>query len=118
MLSKSLQVAGLKEVYVVVGYQGEQLQKHLGAKYAGIHICYVHAEDWSKGNLYSFLAAQVFSEDDFILCMCDHIFDSQIVEKLMNMNPHSVLTLAVDRVQQSSSSSRPKESRNLTKSFS
>lgn len=99
---RSLQIAGIKEVYVVVGYQSDLVQKHLGAKYAGMRILYVYAEDWAKGNLYSFLAAQDFSHNDFILCMCDHVFDSQIVEKLMNVNLDGTLILAVDRVQQSS----------------
>lgn len=95
----SLRDAGLVEVHIVVGYEGEQVQQQIGTRFAGLRIQYIHAEYWPRGNLYSFLAARGFSEQDFILCMGDHIFDPEIVRKLQSIDLNGALVLAVDRVQ-------------------
>lgn len=95
----SLRDAGIIEVHIVLGYKKELVQQQIGKHYVGLCIHYIHAEHWPRGNLYSFLAARGFSDQDFILCMSDHIFDAEIVQKLRSLNLDGVLALAVDRVQ-------------------
>jgi CDP-L-myo-inositol myo-inositolphosphotransferase len=56
------------------------------------------AQNWEKGNLHSFMTAKGTFKEDFILCMGDHIFDSQIVRGLINVDHNSSLVLAIDRV--------------------
>jgi CDP-L-myo-inositol myo-inositolphosphotransferase len=94
-----LQAAGIMEVHLVVGYKAKLIQQQIGSSYAGLNVRYIHAKNWEKGNLYSFLAARSFSDQDFILCMGDHIFDPEIVQKLQSVDLNGVLILAVDRTQ-------------------
>ena len=98
---RSLRDAGVVEVHVVVGCEGDQVQQQIGTSYAGLNIQYIHAEHWSQGNLHSFVAARGFCDRDFILCMGDHIFDPEIVLKLQRVDLKGTLALAVDRVQHS-----------------
>ncbi|MHA2316095.1 MAG: CDP-alcohol phosphatidyltransferase family protein, partial [Candidatus Hermodarchaeia archaeon] len=51
-----------------------------------------------KGNLYSLLAAQGVFQQNFLLCMCDHIFDQQIPKTLIDSKCEKTLVLAIERV--------------------
>ena len=95
---KSLKLAGVTEAYVVVGYMGQEIRKAIGEHFAGVNVNYIENSNWSKGNLYSLLAAKGFLEEDFILCMADHIFDSRIVKALQSTKLKKSLILAVDRI--------------------
>ncbi len=97
----SLRDAGVVEVHVVVGYEGDRVQQLIGTSYAGLNIQYIRAEHWFQGNLHSFMAARGFCDQDFILCMGDHIFDPEIVRNLQRVDLTGALALAVDRVQYS-----------------
>ncbi|MHA2136071.1 MAG: NTP transferase domain-containing protein, partial [Candidatus Thorarchaeota archaeon] len=94
----SLRDAGVVEIHVVVGCEGDRVQQQIGTSYAGLNIEYIRAENWLQGNLHSFLAARGFCDQDFILCMGDHIFDPEIVLKLQRVDLKGTLALAVDRV--------------------
>lgn len=95
---KSLKLAGVTEAYVVIGYMGQEIKKIIGEHFATVKVNYVENSNWSKGNLYSLLAAKGVLEEDFILCMADHIFDSRIVKALQSMKLTKSLILAVDRI--------------------
>ena len=95
---QGLKEAGINSVYIVIGYEGDEIRQEIGENYAGLDITYITAQNWEKGNLHSFLAAKGVFKTDFILCMGDHIFDSQIVKNLINVNLNGALVLAVDRV--------------------
>ena len=95
---RGLKEAGINNAYIVIGYEGDEIRREIGENYAGLDVNYVTAQNWEKGNLYSFLAAKGIFKKDFILCMGDHIFDSQIVRNLINVNLNGSLVLAVDRI--------------------
>ena len=95
---RGLKEAGINSVCIVIGYEGDEIQREIGENYAGLNITYITAQNWEKGNLYSFLAAKGVFKTNFILCMGDHIFDSQIVKNLINVNLNGALVLAVDGV--------------------
>jgi len=95
---QGLKEAGINSVYIVIGYEGDEIRREIGENYAGLDVTYITAKNWEKGNLYSFLAAKGVFKTNFILCMGDHIFDSQIVKSLINVNLNDALVLAVDRV--------------------
>ena len=95
---QGLKEAGIDSVCIVIGYEGDEIRQEIGENYAGLDVSYVMAQNWEKGNLHSFLVAKGIFEKDFILCMGDHVFDSQIVKNLINVNLNGALALAVDRV--------------------
>ncbi|UCE96400.1 MAG: NTP transferase domain-containing protein [Candidatus Bathyarchaeota archaeon] len=99
---QSLKEAGVNSVHIVTGYEGEEIRQEIGEYYSGLDVNYVIAPDWEKGNLHSFLAAEGIFKENFILCMGDHLFDSQIVKNLINMNLNGAIVLAVDRTKYSS----------------
>lgn len=96
---RGLRDAGIRNVYVVIGHEGEAIRERIGEKYAGLNVHFIVAKDWRKGNLHSFLAAKGLLERNFILCMTDHIFDLEIVKTLMKADLKGVLVLAVDRTE-------------------
>ena len=95
---QGLKEAGLERVTIVIGYQGDNIRQEIGKNYLGLDINYVVTPNWEKGNLYSFLSAKEEFKENFILCMGDHIFDSQIVKDLINFDQKSSIVLAIDRV--------------------
>jgi choline kinase len=99
---QTLKKSGIKIVYIVVGFEKENVIREFGKNYAGLEVNYVVAKNWEKGNLHSFLSAKGTFKENFILCMGDHIFDSRIVKKLIesDFDPNLesiVLYLAIDR---------------------
>ncbi|MEA2089844.1 MAG: NTP transferase domain-containing protein, partial [Thermoproteota archaeon] len=94
---KSLKLAGITDAYVVIGYMGQKIRDTIGQRYAGVKVHYIENLRWSKGNLYSLLAAKEVLRENFILCMADHIFDSRIVKALQSIKLENGLVLAVDR---------------------
>ena len=55
---RGLKEAGIKKVHIVVGYEGNNIREEIGVNYCGLDINYIAAENWEKGNLYSFMAAK------------------------------------------------------------
>lgn len=95
---RSLKEAGIEKVHIVIGYEGDKVRKEFGESYLGLDINYVTASNWERGNLHSFMAAKGIFQSEFILCMGDHIFDSQIVKSLLNLRLlNDVLILATDK---------------------
>ena len=85
----------LNRVVIVVGYEGEKLINYIGNRYDDIlKIEYVHNPIYDKtNNIYSLaLAKQQMMEDDTILLESDLIFDSKLLEMIID-NPHPNLAL-------------------------
>jgi len=94
---QGLKEAGIREVWIVVGYKADMIKKEFGKSYNGLKISYIYARNWKKGNLYSLLAAKRILKTKFILCMSDHLFDPEIIKKLLNTNSRCAVILAVDK---------------------
>ena len=90
---------GIKDFVVVVGYQGEKIQKHLGSgEKLGVKITYVKNKEWRKGNGVSLLKAKKFVQRNFLLLMSDHVFDKSVLIKLLQENvERNEVVLVVDR---------------------
>jgi choline kinase/phosphatidylglycerophosphate synthase len=95
---KNLKLAGISEAHIVIGYMGQNIKKTICEHFAGVKVRYIENPSWSKGNLYSLLAAKDVLTKNFILCMADHIFDSRIVKALLSVKLTRTLVLAVDRI--------------------
>jgi 1L-myo-inositol 1-phosphate cytidylyltransferase len=92
-------LAGIEDFVVVSGYRGGELRAHLDAFSAqtGARIEHVVNNDWHLANGMSVLKAKPSVDGIFLLMMCDHLLDPQIVRDLSgsSLAPDSVL-LAVD----------------------
>jgi choline kinase/phosphatidylglycerophosphate synthase len=90
---------GADEIYVVTGYQGEQVDNFIIqlAKRLNITVTLIKNGAWQKGNGFSVLKARCAITGPFLLLMGDHLFDPAIIQSLHKqpLNDSEVL-LAVD----------------------
>jgi 1L-myo-inositol 1-phosphate cytidylyltransferase len=91
--------AGVERFFVVSGYRGEELRAALDVFSAreAIPIVHVSNDEWQRGNGVSVLKARPFLDGPFLLSMCDHLVDPDILRDLIAspLEPDTV-TLAVD----------------------
>lgn len=91
--------AGVEQFVVVTGYRGAQVREALDAMAAreGIGITHAVNENWERANGVSVLTAKPLLREPFLLTMCDHLVDADILRGLMSVavQPQTV-TLAVD----------------------
>ena len=91
--------AGVERFFVVSGYRGEELRAALDIFSAreAIPIVHVSNDEWQRGNGVSVLKARPFLDGPFLLSMCDHLVDPDILRDLIasTLEPDTV-TLAVD----------------------
>ena len=76
--------AGIDEFVVVSGYRGDELRTHLDlyAAQTGARIEHVINEDWRLANGMSVFKARPAVGSRFLLMMCDHLLDPQIIRDL------------------------------------
>lgn len=86
----SLREAGIKEVFVVIGYKGEEIKRRIGnGEIWGISVDYIFNGEWHLGNGVSVLAARDYlrNESSFILVMADHILEPRLLEIVSSFKP-------------------------------
>ena len=91
--------AGAERFFVVSGYRGEQLRAALDqlAAREAISITHIVNEDWQRANGVSVLKAKPHLDGPFLLTMCDHLVDPDIIRDLVSAGtPPQTVTLAVD----------------------
>ncbi len=78
--------AGIRRFIVVVGYKGDEVKRHARelVKRYGFDIKVVENPDWEEGNGTSVLAASQHVDDSFLLLMCDHLFEVDMVKKFLD----------------------------------
>ena len=92
---EQLSVFKLSRVIIVVGYQGEDLIRHIGDRYDDrLKIEYIHNPIYDKtNNIYSLgLAKAQMQEDDTLLLESDLIFDSAMLNLIIS-HPYPNLAL-------------------------
>ena len=90
---------GVDEFFVVSGYQGNLLRTHLDCVAAreALTLHHIINDDWREPNGVSVLKAKGHITEPFILLMSDHIFDPNIVERLLaHPLPPEGIVLATD----------------------
>ncbi|HYN45745.1 MAG TPA: NTP transferase domain-containing protein [Allosphingosinicella sp.] len=80
---------------IVTGHEAERVETFL-AGLTGHRIDIVRVADWDLPNGHSVLAGAAAIEGDYLLMMADHLFDPEIVRRLLAAPP-AALMLAVDR---------------------
>ncbi|MBA7646316.1 MAG: NTP transferase domain-containing protein [Calditrichaeota bacterium] len=96
---RSAVIAGIDDLYVVSGYNGDQVRHFLDslARRCKITIIHVVNDDWEKDNGVSVLRAKEYLDEPFLLLMADHLFDPTILRDLIAQPPgQGEITLAVD----------------------
>lgn len=91
--------AGVERFFVVSGYRGEQVRAALDelAAREAIPIAHIVNDDWQRANGVSVLKAKPYLDGPFLLTMCDHLVDPDILRGLAATTPApETVTLAVD----------------------
>ncbi len=91
--------AGIDEFLVVTGYRSEELQTRLGefSRRSGIHITRIFNRAWDRANGMSVLTAKQYLDEPFLLTMCDHLVDPEILRRLVQAKQElGTVTLGVD----------------------
>ena len=86
---ENLKKNDINKLIVVVGYKKENLEKYLQENFRDIEIVIIENENYANSkNIYSmYLAKDEVIKDDTILLESDLIYDSELIEKLLN-NPN------------------------------
>jgi len=95
----TLAQAGIRKAYVVTGYKGDLVQRGIEQiDSIGIEVVWLHNSAWEEPNGLSVLAAREAIREPFVLAMADHIFDPNIVTRLIETpRDDDTVLLAVDR---------------------
>jgi choline kinase len=90
--------AKIKDVNFVVGYESERVIAQIKQLIpSGLEACFIENPQWQKQNGISLLAAVNQVSAPFLLTMSDHLFDSAIVDLLIESADVDLLNLAIDR---------------------
>ena len=90
--------AGIKTVNFVVGYESERVIAQLKQLFpSDLNAFFIENPDWQKQNGVSVLAAANRITSPFLLTMSDHLFDTTIVDRLIESADPDLLNVAVDR---------------------
>jgi len=103
MLERSIltcREAGVREFFIVVGHRRDEIIPHieqLGRRHS-IDVRVVVNSDWRAGNGSSVLACAPYISGPFLVIMCDHIFDPEILALLLEEEDGGdVCRMAIDR---------------------
>ena len=91
--------AGATDFFVVTGYNGEKVRRFLDhfALREDIRIAHIKNDEWEKESGVSVFKAKPFISENFILLMCDHLFDAPILARIQHeILAPGELILAVD----------------------
>jgi len=89
---------GIKTINAVIGFEAERLRaavKELAP--AEVEIRFIENREWEKQNGISLLVAAKQIDAPFVLTMSDHLFDREILERLIQSADLSMLNVAIDR---------------------
>lgn len=94
----SHEIAGCKDIVIVLGWQAELIENAICAKYDGpLELRFAYNQRYNLQNGLSVLAARPFIDNEFILTMADHIIDDKIMRQIQNLHaPKAGAILCVD----------------------
>jgi 1L-myo-inositol 1-phosphate cytidylyltransferase len=89
---------GIKTLNFVVGYESKRMIAQVKPLIpSGVSAFFVENRHWKKQNGISLLAAADRVGRPFLLAMSDHLFDSAIVDLLIESSDPGLLNIALDR---------------------
>lgn len=90
---------GIDEFYIVTGYRGTKVRSFLDelAEREKLSITHIVNDEWQRPNGLSVYSAKGVIDGPFVLTMCDHLFDPEIIKDLIAHEHESdTVTLCVD----------------------
>ena len=90
---------GLDDFYVVTGFRGTKVRSFLDelGEREKISITHIINDEWQRPNGLSVYKAKDVIDGPFVLTMCDHLFDPEIIKDLLAANhEEGTVTLCVD----------------------
>ncbi len=96
---KNARIGGVREFVIVSGYRGEELRLFLDdlAMRENLKINHVINDEWERPNGISVYVAHELIKGDFLLSMCDHLVDPEIISDIINHQVQDdTVTLCVD----------------------
>jgi 1L-myo-inositol 1-phosphate cytidylyltransferase len=95
---QALANAGITKINAVIGFEGERLRTAVTKLIpSNIETRFIENRDWEKKNGVSLLTAAKHVDEPFLLTMSDHLFDTVILERLIESADPSQLNVAIDR---------------------
>jgi choline kinase len=91
--------AGIERVVVVIGYRGNAIKEWYASQpVAGVQVTWINNPDYHKANGISVLSAKKVIDENFLLLMADHIFQTETARSLLLQRlGRDEVILAVDR---------------------
>jgi choline kinase len=94
----ALTEAGITTIHAVIGFEGEQLRAGLAKLIPPkVDLHFIKNPRWQKKNGISLLTAATHVANPFLLSMSDHIYDHEIVTRLIKSANPNLLNVAIDR---------------------
>lgn len=90
---------GLDDFYIVTGYRGTKVRAFLDelSERENISITHIINDEWQRPNGISVASAKDVIDGPFVLTMCDHLFDPEIIKDLLSKkHEEGTVTLCVD----------------------
>lgn len=82
-----LNKAGMKKVFVVVGYRADEIRRHLDhGRFAGL-VETIHNPHYERPNGVSLLCAHEQVRERFLLLMSDHLFEAESLQMVIDSPP-------------------------------
>ena len=97
-IMEACEQAGLTEFVIVTGYMKEKLERQLSTYHK--HITFVHNPLFhtAENGQSAYAARDLLSnEDSFVMTMCDHLVEPNLLRKLITADPRNGCVLAVDK---------------------
>lgn len=97
---ESLASMGVREAWLVTGWQGTELPLALGKKCCRVKLHYVHNPEYQRGNGISVLRGieALPPGEDFLLLMSDHLVSGELVQRVWRERRRDcVATVGIDR---------------------
>jgi choline kinase len=91
--------AGIKRFVIVVGYRGQMIKEwYESHPISGVEVTFVENPEYRKDNGISVLRASHLIQENFLLLMADHVFESETAAALLRQQlGREEVILAVDR---------------------
>ena len=79
----ALDVAGVHEAVIVVGYRAERIRAEIGTRRAGVEVRYVHNPRYEQGAILSLWSARAELDTDVLVMDADVLFPVRLLQRLV-----------------------------------